>query len=651
MSAIGGIFSFTDRPINEQTLTLLGKALSVRGPDSEREVCTNSVGMTYCAFHTNPESHLEVQPLVSHRRQILAWDGRLDNREELLTLLRSEPGDCHTDVAIVMAAYIKWGVAFLPRLIGDFALSLWDPTMRMLLLARDPVGTRTLFYHVSEERIIWSSELAPLLDLAGIELEPNDTYIAGYFTHGPEPKLTPYKNIYAVPPGNVISISEGQLQQQRFWGLDRNHEIRYKNDGDYEQHFLHLFREAVRCRLRADRPVWSELSGGLDSSSIVCIADQIIKSGEVQIPPLETVSHVYDESLSCDESKFIQYVEEHRGKTGHHLPESTYRVLAPFADEASVVIPNIVHIGADYHLGLCETMRENGARILLTGQGGDQLLCSAPNPTPELADLLFQRKPLQLHRRLQEWSHALKRPYVELLWKNAVLATMPVKIQALFQRGGPCSLPEWIDQNFARRMNLYERMLGGMDIFGFQTPSGRDQSAGFLSVVRLISAGYRRERTDIEISYPYLHRPLVEFLQAIPHEQRIRPGETRSLMRRALRNVLPDEIARRKSKGRPTEAILRAVIREWPRLQLLFENARVSDYGYVNSQKLLLSLSLARTGNKNAITLVNRVIALEFWLRSLEGRRSGAKKGATVTREHAFPITAAQTGAVAVAAH
>jgi asparagine synthase (glutamine-hydrolysing) len=504
---------------------------------------------------------------------------------------------------------------------------------------------------VSEERIIWSSELAPLLDLAGIELEPNDIYIAGYFTHGPEPKLTPYKDIYAVPPGNVISISEGQLQEQRFWGLDQNHEIRYKNDAEYEQHFLHLFREAVRCRLRADRPVWSELSGGLDSSSIVCIADQIIKSGEVQIPPLETVSHIYDESLTCDESKFIHYVEEHRGKAGHHLPESTYRVLAPFADEASVVIPNIVHIGADYHRGLCEAMRENGARMLLTGQGGDQLLCSAPNPAPELADLLFQRKPLQLHRRLQEWSHALKRPYLELLWKNAVLPTMPVRIQALFQRGGPCSLPEWIDQNFARRMNLHERMLGGMDIFGFQTPSGRDQSAGFLSVVRLISAGYRRERTDIEISYPYLHRPLVEFLQAIPHEQRIRPGETRSLMRRALRNVLPDEIARRKSKGRPTEAILRAVIREWPRLQLLFENARVSDYGYVNSEKLLLSLSLARTGNKNAITLVNRVIALEFWLRSLEGRRSGAKKGATVTREHAFPITAAQTGAVAVAAH
>lgn len=651
MSAIGGIFSFTDLRVNGKTLTLLRKALSVRGPDSEREVCTNSVGMAYCAFHTNPESHLELQPLVSHHGHILAWDGRLDNREELLRLLRSEVGDCHTDAAIVMAAYIKWGVACLPKLIGDFALSLWDPKARMLLLARDPVGARTLFYHVNKERIIWSSELAPLLDLAGIELEPNDIYIAGYFTHGPEPKLTPYKDIYAVPPGNVISISEGQLQEQRFWGLDPNQEIRYKNDLEYEQHFLHLFREAVRCRLRADRPVWSELSGGLDSSSIVCIADQIINSGEVQIPPLETVSHVYDESLTSDESKFIHYVEEHRGKPGHHLPESTYRVLAPFADEASVVIPNIVHISADYHHGLCEAMRENGARILLTGQGGDQLLCSAPNPTPELADLLCQHKPLQLHRRVQEWSQALRKPYIELLWKTAVLAMIPARLHALCQREPARSLPTWIDQNFAKRMNLRERMLGTVDIFDFQTPSGRDQSAGFLSVVRLISAGYRRERTDIEISYPYLHRPLVEFLQAIPHEQRIRPGETRSLMRRALRNVLPDQIARRKNKGRPTEAILRAVIREWPRLQLVFENAHVSAYGYVNSQKLLLSLSLARSGNKEAITLVDRAIALEFWLRSLESQRSKAKKSAAVTSEHVFPGTAAQTGAVTVAAH
>src|SRR6266540_837661 len=260
MSALGGIYYFNNRPVARSSLISLGEKLSSHGPDGGSEVVSGSIGMVYRAFHTNRESRLEKQPLVSREGHILAWDGRLDNREEMISLLRQELNGDQTDVSIAMAAYLKFGSDFLPRLIGDFALALWEPRTRTLLLARDAVGPRPLYYHANAERIIWSSELAPLLDFAGIELEVNDEYIAGYLTNGPAPELTPYKDIHAVHPGYTLSARDGHLKAQRYWGLDPNLEIRYKTDGEYEEHFRGLFREAVWHRLRVDGPVWGSLS-------------------------------------------------------------------------------------------------------------------------------------------------------------------------------------------------------------------------------------------------------------------------------------------------------------------------------------------------------------------------------------------------------
>src|SRR5215216_7378871 len=145
MSAIGGIVNFGSGPIDEEILTALGRSLESYGPDGGADLRLDSIGMVYRAFHTNVESRSERQPAVQ-RGCVLAWDGRLDNREELITLLRNELGDDHSDSAIVLTAYRKWDGDFLQRIIGDFALSLWDSSSRTFFLARDIVGARLLFY-------------------------------------------------------------------------------------------------------------------------------------------------------------------------------------------------------------------------------------------------------------------------------------------------------------------------------------------------------------------------------------------------------------------------------------------------------------------------------------------------------------------------
>src|SRR6266851_2539724 len=404
MSALGGIYYFDNRPADQDFLINLGERLRSHGPDGGSEVASGSVGVVYRAFHTNRESRLEKQPLVSPEGHILAWDGRLDNREEMISLLHHELTGDRTDVAIALAAYHKLGIDFLPRLIGDFALSLWDPYTQTLLLGRDAVGPRPLYYHGNVDRIIWSSELMPLLDLAGIELEVNDEYIAEYLTRGPAPELTPYRDIYAVHPGHTVIAQGGHFKVQRFWGLNPNHEIRYKTDGEYEEHFRHLFREAVRCRLRVEGPVWGNLSGGLDSSAIICMADEIIEAGEAQVSRLETVSYVYDEATSSDERKFIQAVEEKRRRVGCYLWDEDHPTLASFPDESRLSFPDFQDCFVDRLKAMCEAMRGDGARVLLTGHGGDEMLCSNPSPAPELGDLLVQRRLLHLHRSLKIWS-------------------------------------------------------------------------------------------------------------------------------------------------------------------------------------------------------------------------------------------------------
>lgn len=630
MSAIGGIINFDGGPVDANLLTQLSANLQSYGPDGGSDVRWNSVGVVYRAFHTNVESRTERQPLISHTGCILAWDGRLDNREELITLLHDQLSTDRSDNAIVMAAYHKWATTFPQRIIGDFAFSLWDPASRTLLLARDPVGARLLFYYVDKNRLIWSSRLESLLEVPGIKLEINDEYVAGYLSLHPGEGLTPYKNIYAVPPAHLAIVRDGKVVCRRFWGLDPDKEIRYRTDREYEEHFLALLSEAVRTRLRADGPVWADLSGGLDSSSIVCVADEVMKREAVQASSLETVSAVFDESPSSDERKFIGVVEHRRGQQGHHFCESQYPLLSVSAFEGLRPIPNPLELWGKYHTAVRTKMRDHGARVLLTGIGGDELLTSSPDPSPELADLLVQWKLRDLHRRSQAWSLALKKPYLDVLLSYSVIPALPRGVQCLHKRYRRAKRFSLLQPRFVKEFGLYDRLLGPKDIFGCRLPSSRGQASALLSVRNVICSGHLLAWGPVAITYPFTHRPLVEFLQAIPPTQWVRPGQGRSLLRRALRTYLPEEIATRKGKGSPAEAVLRAVTREWPRLCELLRDARVCDRGYVNPNTLKALVEQPDFERSPEGLFVLRISYLELWLRDLERRSQALKQPSTI---------------------
>jgi asparagine synthase (glutamine-hydrolysing) len=275
-------------------------------------------------------------------------------------------------------------------------------------------------------------------------------------------------------------------------------------------------------------------------------------------------------------------------------------------------------------------MLQDGARVRLSGNGGDEILKSVPDPSPELADLFAERRLWQLHNQICAWGKDRKQPYLKLLWHAGLLPAFPRRLQIAFGRGPMSRLPDWFEPGFVRRTNLRELMLGPTDPFGFMLPSARMQACSFLSAVREISAGYLRMLQNVDIRFPLLHRPLVEFMQAIPSNQRLRLHETRSLQRRALRDLVPAEVLNRRSKGNPAEAIFRAVRREYVRLAPLFEDAYVARYGYVQQKALSAGLLRFVHGDQGAVW-IPRIIQLEFWLRSLDRQREPFKINTAVS--------------------
>lgn len=619
MSGIGGIYHFDAKPVDPGELIVLGNALTERGPDGGNEILDGSIGMVYRAFHTNAESRNERQPLLSQFGQMLCWDGRLDNRNELLPLLDDDElsGD-RTDAGIVLGAYRQWGTDFLSRLVGDFALSLWDPRTRTLILARDPFGVRPLYYFRGNEEVIWSSTLTSLLALSGIDVEVNDDYVAGCLALYPELSSTPYRNLIAVEPGQVVTVKDRRFQKRRFWRPAEKEAPGDAKDEEYEEQFRQLFRQAVSCRLRSDRPIWSELSGGLDSSSIVFMADRI-QADEPSDAPVKTLSFVDNPSTTFFDHRFIEAVETARGQHGLHVDGEGRWISLASVEDAFIPTPLTSLCVADLHRRVWQSMTDAGARVLFSGLGGDQVTWSNLEPGPELCDLFVARKPIQLHRRLQVWSEATHLPYSQLLWQEVLLPFLPMSLRARFQN--QIQLSSWLNPAFVKSMKITERLVLPQDPFDFKLPSRRIQSSRIWYIVMNIARGEYWEHAVYEKTYPFLDRRLVEFLMSVPINQKLRPDETRSLMRRALKDLLPKRILERKSKGATGEALCRGLANEWPRIKQLLDDPCLARRGYVKRTEFVQALDRARHGIEFNISGLLQALALEVWLRSLEHHR------------------------------
>ena len=622
MSSLAGIYNFNCRPIREtqrKQLDILWNCLEESGPDGGDMIFDGPVGICYRAFHANKESRTESQPLAGRNNVLISGSLRLDNRDELIASLRSllTIKEKISDIELALAAYESWGDMFPHHLVGEFALMVYDPSRQKCLLTRDHIGTRPLYYHYNNERLICCSDLRVLLEVAGIPLEPNNEFVAGYLMYDPAPELTAYKNIHSVKPFHVVTFpADGRRCELRYWDLAAIKPIRYKTDVDYQEEFRFHFRNAVRGPLRTDRPVFSDLSGGLDSSSIVCMAHQLIANSEVSAPELITISLISSGSPTSDQTNYIRCVEEHVGSAGYHIDEHDHPLFSTMSIENAFFNLNPLFFCESKHRYVASLMRQANARVLLSGVGGDEITCGQQDPTPELADLLVTLRLRSLHDRLKAWSKRGRRPYLSLL-ANTLTSLLPLPLQARYESRTPGLIPNFLTRKFVKSFSLRGREIPSTP-FACDTPSGNDQAVGFYTAMRGIAAGYRSELTPGFISYPFLARPFVEYMQAIPHSEKVQLGKRRFLMRRALKNVLPELIVQRRDKGNPQETINRAFMREWPRLRPIFEDSRIASHGYVDNKLFLNAVDDYRLGKGIHVGMLLKLMSLEFWLRRLE---------------------------------
>jgi len=624
MSVQYGVWNFDGQALDPHYLENVNTLLAPYGPDSAKTYSTGEVNILFRAFHTTKESHREIQPYVSSMGAVMTWDGRLDNREELLRELK-QTFERPTDLEIVSAAYDKWGTDCFAKFIGDWALSIWSPIERSLFLATDPIGARHLYYSLEAHKVTWSTILEPIVQFAGKTFQMCEEYIAGFFAYFTATNLTPFVGIHAVPPASCVLIRPGQQTVHKYWSFNPAKRIRYRSDAEYEEHFRTLLATAVRRRLRCDRPVLAELSGGMDSSSIVCMADIVMARGEVEAPRLDTISYYNDADTRLDERPYFTKVEEKRGRAGYHIDlgakahvelgevELKDFFLDGFEINRLAATPNFGRILSKKVFDSYKPYIEvHGYRVVLSGGSGEDVTGGyVPTPICELQDLLVRARLFRLARQLNAWARRMRKSPLALLWET-LRGFWGTSLMAPW---APKELnpPSWLKPSFVQRnkaaLSWYPSRL---TLFG-GLPSFQYQLQLFSHKQRVLA--YRSLWPELlyEIRYPYLDRDLLEFACAIPRDQMVGVGKRRFLMKRALAGIVPDDLLNRKPRA-PTMNPSRSVSPTW--LTLADENkSPISDsLGVVDAIQLLEAIGRARAGNEVRVDSLKRALCLESWL-------------------------------------
>jgi asparagine synthase (glutamine-hydrolysing) len=596
---------YTDgTPATTHDLAALLAGVGDRPAETSGEVIQNSLIVAYRGDRLTWEDDSETQPL-DDGRHILTWDGRLDNREELAGRLGLTHLHKIADPVIVLKSYEAFGQSVFRELVGEFALTLWCKSTKTLLFGRSACGARPLYYTTKQRTLFWSSDFAHLVRTSGADLNVNEDYALEYLLFQPSTKLSPLTSVESVPANHLVRFENGRVQQvMELWDPTHIGTLHCRTDGEYEEECREKITEAVRVRLRAKHPVFAELSGGLDSSAIVLTADRILRARSQTVANLRTVSCVYEQSHTCDERHFIQLVEESRGVATNEVGEEMQRFTLGLQENPEFTgLPNPMHCSSGRYLAFAAFMQEHGARVLLTGLGGDHLFWSAPEGAPLVADALRQGKLLQAHRECRIWSRAASVPYFQLLLNRA----LPLAAGAPYHL---FELPSWMNRKMMRAQSLLK------DQPKHASPSRRAQLFSVDLLFRTVGAGYFNEYKEIYVSHPCTHRPLVEFCLATPLSQFLRDGQTRSLMRRALVNTLPARICRRVSKAGADEAYIRALQQEWAG-NANVRKWRVCELGFIDPARLSDSLTRMRHGIQKQSGHLMRLVSMERWLRSL----------------------------------
>jgi asparagine synthase (glutamine-hydrolysing) len=555
VSAIAAIWRRDGAPLPRTTLDRVMERLAPRAPDATGSWLEGPVGLGHRMLHATLESCRETLPLAGDTGEVVVTaDVRLDNRTELIAALGlgHRPAVEVGDGELVLRAWERWGEECPARLRGDFAFALWDARRRVVFCARDPAGVKPLYYHLGPRVLAVASGAGALLAVPDVPRRLDELGIATWLVPGVDDRTaTSWEDVRRLPGGHGLAVTAHGGAPRAYWQLDPARELRLGSDLEYAEQFRELFTDAVRCRLRSAAPVAAALSGGLDSSSVVCVARAIQEAAGTG--PLRTYTARFPTIPRCDEGAEVALVEARGGLAPRHLRGDTLDPLGDLEERAGREDETFHAPGYYMHRALYDAAQADGVRVFLEGTGGDLVVSHG---TGYLHDLARRGRWLALGREARQLSRSFERPTWRTLRTVAGAVAPPLlrRTWRQLRRRGMLG-PPMIRADFARRIGLEERLRAAeLSGPGYAAEAARYQHWRTLASARLAgildtlaaSAG----TVGVEVRDPFLDRPLIEFCLALPASQKIRQGVTRVVARHALAGLLPPEIRDRRGKAR-----------------------------------------------------------------------------------------------------
>jgi asparagine synthase (glutamine-hydrolysing) len=559
MSGIAAIIRFDGAPIECDQIKKITTAMSYRGPDGINHWVNGSVALGQCMLRTTPESLEETQPLCNEDQSlVLVMDGRLDNWVELRSELQSHGTrlSSHADAELVLKAYETWGKECLLHIDGDFAFLIWDQRRREAFCARDRVGSKPFHYHWDGRRLIVSSDLHPIFAAPSVAQTPNKGMIAEILSNEWYSRAeTMWCGVMRLVAAHYMSADGNGIRIEQYWSPPLEVTIHYKRDEEYFEHYREVFADCVRRASRSHRPLACEVSGGLDSSAVFCMAERLRQAGRLPAPALKGYTWIFDAKTDADEVEYARAVGAHLGLEIEEIepfkPELSWFECRMREERDLPTYPN-----SAMAVSLRKAMARNGSRAVLNGEGGDEWLGGR---RLYYAEQLAGRQWGQLYKSLREDIGAVGlRQTIAWLTRHGLVHFLPRPIKEAGRRlvvpAGPNNFDSafWLSPEMQATFNERRAKFDRNHYLNVQDFARRAMfmvltSAFGVHTQELIDR--RDARLGLELRTPMYARRFIEFAFATPERIRLR-GDTKKFIHiKAMEKLLPALLLRRRTKA------------------------------------------------------------------------------------------------------
>ncbi len=537
----------------------MAAAIAHRGPDGQGVFAVPGVGLAHVRLSIVGLADGQ-QPMTSaDGRFTIVFNGEIFNYVELRDDLKARGVVFRTgsDTEVLLQLYALHGEGCLSRLNGDFAFAVWDARDRRLMLARDRMGVRPLFYTRHKGTLFFGSEVKALLKVPAIDAELDPFALDQIFTlWAPIPPRTAFKDIYELEPGHLLIAEGGRTEVRPYWSLDfPDADDRTETDqAAMEEELRALLTDATRLRMRADVPVGAYLSGGLDSSLITALAAPMAPNG------LNTFSVTFDDA-EHDESAFQMEVARALGTHHRAVASGSADIAASFPDVINFTERPVLRTAPAPLYRLSSLVRDAGMKVVLTGEGADEVFAGYDIFREARVRRFCARQPgskirPHLFRKLYPYLPGLKQQSSDYL-AAFFGASSDIADDPLFSHRprfrSTASAKIFYSDDLRATLGTYDaaeelasRLPGNFrrwhPLHQAQYLEGRFLLPGYI----LSSQGDRVAMAHgIEGRFPFLDHRLVEFASRLRPEMKLKGLEEKHILRRVAKDLLPDVISKR----------------------------------------------------------------------------------------------------------